>query len=249
MRISLLVFISNFIAIAFLSNEKIYSQVAAYSFTQSNASYVPIFGSTVLSTATSNTANGSIGGMLFQNQALEFPFFYNGINYTAVNVSSDGFISFGNHALSTSQPISSLDLAYEGAIAAWGREINGVFDVDFQTSDIRMETVGIAPNRETVIQWTNFRPAFSTSLDDAYTFSFQIRLLETSNIVKVIYGTGGYTTGVAGVAIGGSVFTGPQVGLRGASNADFNNRTGSSWLTSNPGMLNTNSMAFSTTDN
>jgi hypothetical protein len=83
-------------------------------------------------------------------------------------------------------------------------------------SEIRYETVGTAPNRELVVQFTQvkrFGTVATTMNGDV--FSFQIRLRETSNQVQIVYGT------VATAATG--TLNTFQVGLRGASSADFNN--------------------------
>jgi hypothetical protein len=223
-----------------------HAQVSGYSFSQSSDVFTPISGGTQIGVATANTSGGSLDVTLYQNQPLDFAFLFNGTSYNAINVSCDGNITFGTQTSNASLPISST-LTYAGAVAAWGRDINGFFDISGFTSDIRMETVGTAPNREIVIQWKNFRPVYSISTTNVFSFDFQVRLVETSNVIKVVYGASEFLVG--STAITGSLTTGPQVGLRGATNSDFNNRTGASWLTSEPGTANGNRMAFSTTDN
>jgi hypothetical protein len=60
-------------------------------------------------------------------------------------------------------------------------------------------------------------------------WSFQIRLSETSNQISVVYGT------MTSDALSNTV----QVGLRGASSADFNNRTTTTdWSASTAGLTN-----------
>src|SRR5690606_27354547 len=141
-------------------------------------------------------------------------------SYTSLNVSTNGFITFGATAPTTtySTPISG-STAYEGAVSAFGRDISSFYDVAGRSGDISWEILGTAPNREVVIQWTNFRPTSLTGITSVYSFSFQIRLKETTNTVAVVYSQGDYLVGSTSYS---SAIN--QVGLRGATNADFNNR-------------------------
>lgn len=245
MRRKLFSFLAS-LAMLWLFNLSVFAQVSAYNFSQSSGTYVPITGGTVLATATGASGAASLDAVLYENQALPFTFVFNGIGYNSINVSCDGYITFGTQTINTSLPISATT-TFSGAISAWGSDINGVFNLSGTTSDIRMETVGTAPNREVVVQWNKFRPLWSTLTTNAYVFDFQIRLVESSNAIHVVYNSGAFLIG--STAQTGSVTTGPQVGLRGAANTDFNNRTGTSWAASTAGTANTQRMAFSTTDN
>lgn len=127
-----------------------FGQGSAYSFTQSNGTFTPITG-TVLGTATGNTTTTNLNSAVFV-APIPFNFNYNGVVYTTLNVSSNGFITFGATppATTTTTPISGT-VAYDGAVSAFGRDLSGVFDVNGVTSSINYETVGTAPNRELVI--------------------------------------------------------------------------------------------------
>ena len=58
-----------------------YSQVSAYTFSQSNETFTSITGGTVLGTATANTiGNPSLDAILYQNQSIPFNFNFNGIS-------------------------------------------------------------------------------------------------------------------------------------------------------------------------
>src|SRR5205085_9623368 len=122
------------------------------------------------------------------NGSFPFTFNFNGVGYTGCNVSTNGFITFGTTLPGTTlyTPISGTT-AYDGSIAAFGGDINSVFSIASATGELRWEAVGAAPNREIVIQWQNYRPAFSTSATNAYVFDFQIRLAE-SGAIRVVYG-------------------------------------------------------------
>ncbi|HET6991762.1 MAG TPA: hypothetical protein VFJ43_10580, partial [Bacteroidia bacterium] len=91
-------------------------------------------------------------------------------------------------------------------------------------------TVGAAPNRQLVVQWTNWG-FFSSALNEA---SFQIRLYETTNLVQVVYGN-----------CPGTTAANPQVGLSGTTNADFNDRTTTTdWSATTAGPANTSNCTF-----
>lgn len=204
-------------------------------------------GGTQLGVAVSNVSAGNLNSNVF-NATLPFTFFFDGQGYTSINVSSNGFITFGATAPATTNttPISNT-AGYDGAVAAFGGDLNSYFDTvnGTMTGDIRMETVGTAPNREIVIQWKNFRPSNSTSTTNIYLMDFQIRLAETTNEVSVHYGSAGYQLG--STTISGT----RQVGLRGSSNTDYNNRlsnTSTNFDSSAAGTANNSSQAYNTTN-
>ncbi len=106
-------------------------------------------------------------------------------------------------------PISS-GAGYSGAISALGG------DLIHNNSAIVRKTIGTSPNRTFIVEWKNARRYIGGAIvGDNY--NFQIRLSETSNIIQIVYGT---CTATAIASTNLSV----QVGLRGATNADFNNR-------------------------
>jgi hypothetical protein len=207
------------------SHSFVNAQAKAYSFAQSTGTFTALTAGTVLGTATANTGTASLYQVTPYDVTLPFNFNYNGTVYSSIKVSSNGYITFGTTAPGTSNstPISSTE-AYNGAISIFGKSLNTFASLGGITGDIRTDVVGTAPNREVVVQWTNFRPAYSTSSTTAYAFSFQIRLKETSNVINMVYNSGAF-------AIGSTSVTGTaQIGLRGASSADFNNRLNASTL-------------------
>ncbi|GGD34674.1 hypothetical protein GCM10011343_25700 [Flavobacterium orientale] len=214
-----------------------------YSFAQSTETYTEISGGTVLGTATTPTSFDSQNWTIAAG-SIPFDFNYNGVNYTGCTVNSNGFITFGATAPDTflSSPISSAT-AYSGAVSAWGGDLVGVFVNNLITAETRWEVVGDAPNREFVIQFKNWRPSYSSSVADISFINFQIRLSETTNQIKIVYGPTGY-------AIGTLAFSGTrQIGLRGAANTDFKTRTNTAaqlFTASAAGTLNSSSQAFNT---
>ena len=102
------------------------------------------------------------------------------------------------------------------------------------TSEIRYQTIGSSPSRTLVVQWKNAR-GFSINNQR---LNFQIRLNESDNSINFVYGDCSFASAAGGP------FTGPQVGLRGVTSADYNNRlvnagSGNDWNTSINGTANT----------
>ncbi|WBV59077.1 T9SS type A sorting domain-containing protein [Chryseobacterium camelliae] len=218
------------------------AQAKAYSFAQSTGTFTAVTGGTVLGTATASTGAASLYNV-FYPVTMPFSFNYNGKVYSSLKVASNGYISFGGTADPTDNtPISGTE-DWDGAVSAWGRSNQAVYNVSNTTGDIRWETVGTAPNREMVIQWTNFKPIYSTVTTYIYAFSFQIRLKETSNQIVTTYNSGSYLSG--STTITGTA----QIGLRGATNSDYNNRLNTSTLaftSATSGTSNTSTQYFNT---
>lgn len=104
--------------------------------------------------------------------------------------------------------------------------------------EIRYETIGSAPNRVCVVQWTRAR-RFGTATTTGRNcfYNFQITLEETTNNVNIIYGT----------VITNATLSTYEIGLRGVSNADFNNRTTTTdWAATSAGAVNNATMDLST---
>ena len=170
-----------------------------------------------------------------------FDFTFNGLVFDRVAVNNNGWISFGQSALTPSVDINSSS-AYtplastiantpgilRNRIAALAADLQG------QTgSSIRIETIGTAPNRTLVVQWTNYRRYLQTGSN----LSFQIRLNETVNTVDVVFDTLTFnaTSSTAHIGLGGTVST------------DFDNRTTTTdWNLTVPGTTNVASCTFVT---
>lgn len=125
---------------------------------------------------------------------------------------------------------TTITMAANGISAGTARNIrahNGV---------IRYETIGTAPNRKLVVQWSKFSRYSTTGPGDF--MNFQIVLNETTNTVDINYNFPYvFTTAVTA-----------QVGLRGASSADFNTRTSAtSWTTTSAGSTNAATVTLSNT--
>jgi hypothetical protein len=200
---------------------QIQAQVSLYSFAQSNQTYTEITGGTVLATATNEQTPVSLKWTL-PASTIPFNFNFNGIVFTGCTIYSNGFLTFGTtEALATATNPISATTAYTGAISAWTGSSCGVHIPGLITSEASWKVVGTAPNREFVIQFKDWRSVFATSVTDVAFVNFQIRLAETTNQIKIVYGPNGYK-------IGSAAYTGTrQIGLRGAAETDYKNRTNS----------------------
>ncbi|TDO84057.1 hypothetical protein EV143_101502 [Flavobacterium chryseum] len=190
------------------------SQVANYTFSQTAGTYTAIAGTTV-------HASGWDDNVSTNSIPFNFTFTYNNVNYTTCSINSNGFLTFGTTISATNEfnPIST-GTTYAGAISALGRDLvsNG--------SNVVYTTTGTAPNRVFVVQWTNIR-RYEARNNSGESFNFQIRLNESTNLIQVVYGSCSvnYTSDLT-----------TQIGLRGPSSADFNNRLiTNNWTASSAG--------------
>lgn len=214
-----------------------------YQFVQSTSTYVPLTGATVLGTATTATGATALDNVIYTLPAgtIPFNFYFNGASYNSCFVSTNGYIAFSVAPSGTNtNPISST-ATYAGAISVFGRDLLGSYRVttpaDGDTvAQLRYAVVGASPNREFVIEWANFRPSGTATNPN---MNMQIRLVEGSNNIKFHYGLsdGTFTSSTC------------QLGLRGATNAVFQNRaltSGQPWANSTAGTLNTSTMSYTT---
>jgi hypothetical protein len=106
------------------------------------------------------------------------------------------------------------------------------------TFGIRFQTIGTSPNRTLVVQWTGWQ-RYTTSGAFGELYNFQIRLNETTNVINVVYNIQGPTSATARTF---------EIGLRGSTNTDFNNRTSTTnWASTTAGTLNNSTVSLSST--
>ena len=228
------------------------AQVATnYGFSQVNGTYTPITGGAVFGDINSDDENFvdptvPLGVTNFPSTGpglpIGFNFTYNGNVYDVIAINYNGWISFGRSSLGAnavriqnaytplSTTLAGTPIDLRNRVAAAAGDFGG------QTgSEVRMQTVGVAPNRECVIQWSHAGSYFATGDD----YNFQIRLKETSNIVEVVYGS----------FLQNSSNRTRHVGLGGETAADFNNRivtATTTWLTSTAGTANSSTCVLRT---
>jgi hypothetical protein len=197
-----------------------HAQVSEYYFTQQNLTYTEITGGTVLWSGTfDNEVSGEIAIPSFT---------FNGTAYTSLYVSANGFITFGLAPAATNYTPINNTATYAGAISAFGRDLN---QAGTGSPEVRYQLSG----NEFVIQWKDVRRKDIAS----EIISFQVRLNTSNNYVYIIFG---------GTITPGSNTSYPQVGLRGTSEADYNNRyiinTGGNWINSTTGTISSRTMYF-----
>lgn len=204
------------IALSIVFCASINAQVASYSFAQAAGS--PTYLTAGYTTHTTGTTDYGV----YNNIALGFTFNYNGTNYTSVSICNDGFIAMGSSVSSTYYPLSTG--TSNDVISALGADLQGL-----STGSLRSQTLGSAPNRTFVVEWQHYEKY--SGADD---YSFQIILYETTNVIEIKY--------AAATTVASNFF---QVGLRGSSSADYNNRTkaaATAWLSSTAGGANLDAM-------
>jgi hypothetical protein len=178
----------------------LFAQASGYSFTSTPGTYTPITGGTLIIGGTS-AMDSYVSGAI----TLPTAFTFNGTAYTTAYASSNGFITLGGSAPSTTQYLS-LDDASTGS---GSKNVIAAFSADLDkaasgTPEMRWEQVG----SEIVFQWQDFRRYLATEK-----FSFQIRLNTTNGQIKMVYsGTSSASTATTYQ---------PQVGIRSATTGDY----------------------------
>jgi hypothetical protein len=220
---------SVFVWMLLLCSQGTHAQVSTLPFQQFMGTYTPL--------GTNGTPLPTLSSYDDRNWAftLPFPFPFNGVMHNTVYVGTNGYLTFG-YSTSTLGGIISYSPNFGvggGAIAAYSRDQHGRKPVSYAVT-------GSAPNRVLIFEfddWTRFS-ATGTGVNDHY--NFQFKLSETSGMIEIVYGT---WTVVYGNLTG-------QVGVRGSTNADYNNRSISNgvntWLTSAPGTSSSNTCAMTT---
>ncbi|MBK6946272.1 MAG: hypothetical protein IPH21_16635 [Flavobacteriales bacterium] len=207
------------------------AQVNTYTFSQPVGTFTPITGGTVLGSTTSDdqrfvTPVTPLGGTTTTGIGfpIGFDLFFNGQVYNRVAVNTNGWLSFGNSALTPSvnnastssyTPLASTSATtpthLRSRIAAMARDLQGQAG-----SEMRIQTIGTTPNQVCVVQWLGMRRYGAAG----ESFNFQARLNEVDNTVEVVFGsmTWSATSNTCTIGLGGTTV------------ADFNSRkTTTNW--------------------
>ncbi len=194
---------------------------------------------------TANTVNTN-----YTNQPIGFTFNYGGTNYTTFGLNTNGYIWFGTGAplASATNPLSNASAnlggtgTIDGIISAMGTFINSNY-VAPTVRDIGYTVTVIAPNRILTIQWRGYSASsyyglwYSFGYTDCNRQDFQIKLNESGGTLsnQIVLAYSNQTPLPVDAA------SSAQVGIRGATNATFTNRTGNGANWGNAaGTLNTN---------
>jgi len=193
--------------------------ISDYVFSQTTGTF-----NTISTTGTYIT--GGCTSSVFGNLPIGFAFIFNGTSYTQFGLCCSGWISMGPGIPNTSAyPLSAGPT--NNVISPFGAQLSSSVAGD----GIFYKTEGSAPDRILTVEWWQYGFWFN-GFDE---ICFQIKLYETTNQIRFVYTTNDEL----------SIRT-IQVGLRGSSNADFNNRqTTTNWSQTTAGTANTSSCLFS----
>ena len=192
--------------------------ISSYSFTQSAGAYTAIVGGSSALGAGIDDASSTV-------QNIGFTFTYHGAAYTTFFVQSNGYMSLGGSSLAQNYtPLGSVVdcIAFMGGDGRSG------------ASGITYAVSGTIPNRVLTVQFANQNIYYGVTSE---TVDAQIQLFETTNVIQIVYGSSTHTASYT-----------RQMGLTGASAADFNVRTTSTdWSATTVAGANTATMTWSAT--
>ena len=195
------------------------NNISDYVFSQTTGTFTSIHTTGTLITAGCTSS-------VFANLPIGFTFVYNGIPYTQFGLCCSGWISMGPGTPATSiYPLSTGSI--NNVISPFAAQLTSNVAGD----GIFYKTEGSAPNRILTVEWWQYG-FWLNGFDE---ICFQIKLYETANQIQFVYTTN-YELSIRNI----------QVGLRGSTNADFNNRqTTTNWSQTIAGTTNTAYCLFS----
>ncbi len=206
--------------------------LSEYTFSAQTGTYQEISGGMVFGNSTTDdqrfvSVSIPLGGISTTGVGIPigFDFVFSGITYDRLGINANGWIALGHSALNPAVNMTSTDYFHPLSSVPsidTGNQIARIAgfaqNLQAQTgASLRLLTIGEAPYRICVIQWTNYRMFAGTGQN----FNFQIRLHETTNQIRIVYGSYTYQ-GVEKTV---------QVGLRGApasAATNFHTRSSSS---------------------
>ncbi len=156
-----------------LSNYVIGQNITNYAFTATSGTFTAITG------GTSPTLSGSLDDGYASNIPIGFTFYYMGLPYTTLAVSTNGFVSLGgtmsgasaSNALSSGTPRPILAPLWDDL------EISTATDVSYVTS-------GSNPSRVFTMQWNNVLWNYYAS---TASIAFQVKLYEETGAIDFVY--------------------------------------------------------------
>lgn len=192
-----------------------WSVISDYSFSSATGTYTEISGGTVHGDAANDN-------QVFNAVPLGFSLNFNGVVYDQVSIATNGYIAMGPTVINSNTSISSG--ASNNVAAICNRDI-----ASRTTGQLMSLMSGTAPSRVFTIQWKNYRRYPTQCAND--TLNFQIQLYESTNAIKYAYG---YFR-----AVDYNLAQTVQVGLRGAANTEYVNRTTTTdWTATTAGATN-----------
>ncbi len=216
-----------------------------YTFSQSTGTYTEITTGTIVGSSSdddviyiSSTAGSTGTADTGTGFPIGFNFTFNGITFDRFAVSSNGYIKLGTGTFSIGNavdgPLLSSDVSnanLDNTIMPMAMDLVGISS---QSSSIRFATVGSVGARQLVVQFKAVARFAETE-----NLNFQVRLLETTNVIEVAYGS---FTNL------GTTIDEASVGLRGIGSSSFHIRKVSSgWASSVAGTSSLDACVLSST--
>lgn len=196
------------ICISICLSRQVLAQVSDYTFATSTQTYAHFADGDVMASDTTCVDNE-----LF-TVALPFSFTYCNVSYDTISVSANGYLTFG---AGTTHVESDVIDSLTNTIAAFAGDLYACDD----NHDLSYVTLGYAPNRIFIVQWSNWGLQGSGLSE----LNVQIRLFEGSNLIQLMYG-----------ACSGATPSNITVGISGNDLSDFQTRTTTSdWLATTTG--------------
>ena len=220
-------------AICFNSNAQVsalLNPTYGYTFSNINGSYNPLTTGTVFQSGVSLNTDIVSGAI-----TLPSAFAFNGIKENTIFISNNGFITFGKAQLTaTTKYIISTTVTsgYDGVISGFANDLVAAAS---GSPEIRY---GTNASNDFVIQYQDL----AINLKTATRVTFQIVLKADGKTVQIVYGPN--NTGQSGALAS-------QVGLRGTSPFDYNNRSlaaGGNWNTTGGSVGSTSASTMSWVD-
>ena len=131
----------------------------------------------------------------------------NGKSFSTVNISANGWLSFGAALSSTQKFFFPLAASGgDGVIAAFAADLRGT-----ATGQISTRLVGTAPNRSFVVQYQNWT-LYNAGNATTFSMTFEI-ILQENGVIRLNFSPTTNTAQFPASLV--------QIGLRGSSTSDF----------------------------
>ncbi len=200
------------------------AQVTNYGFSVSSGTYTPLVAPTNVFTGVWDDNTGV-------SVPIGFTFRFNGVDYTSVFINPNGHLSFGSSNADYGAIVGTVGSA--GVIAGYARDLQSQNTAPTGNLDY-LSSGGVF-----TVQWSNVR-RYNSTTTNGERIEFQIKLFQGSNNISYVYGTWTDAESATTALVG-------QVGLRGATNADFKTisvlNTGN-WATPTAGATNAETVYY-----
>jgi hypothetical protein len=193
---------------------------------------------TVIATANTDDANSVA-------QNIGFTFNYNGASFTQFVLNTNGFVRLGAAAPSAANMFQNFERpnnqGVDPMLSTNPADVNLLlpFNMDLQAgtspAEYRVSTTGTAPNQVCTIQWKNVSDKPNNSPSQYASFTFQLKLYQTTNVIEFVYNAATPSTNAPSYRFSTS-------GIKGSGPA-----TGQNVLATNFGAANTSAVWSTTT--